>query len=74
MLDDASDVTTGVRNAKKLIDETGVDVIVGSNSVPVTRAMMQVAGESRIPLISLGPIEFSAADDPWTFSVPSPFP
>lgn len=74
VLDDASDVTTGVRNAKKLIDETGVDVIVGSNSVPVTRAMMQVAGESRIPLISLGPIEFNAADDPWTFSVPQPIP
>ena len=36
VLDDASDVTTGVRNAKKLIEENKVDVLVGSNSVPIT--------------------------------------
>lgn len=74
VLDDASDVTTGVRNAKKLIDETGVDILVGSNSVPVTRALMQLADEAKIPLISLGPIELDAAKDRWTFSVPQPIP
>lgn len=74
VLDDASDVTTGVRNAKKLIDENKVDVLVGSNSVPVTRAMMQVAAESKIPLISLSPIDLDATEHPWTYSVPQPIP
>lgn len=72
ILDDASDVTTGVRNAKKLIDENQVDVLVGSNSVPVTRAMMQVAAESKLPHISLSPIELDAQEHPWTYSVPQP--
>lgn len=74
ILDDASDVTTGVRNAKKLIDENKVDVLVGSNSVPVTRAMMQVAAESKVPHISLSPIELNASEHPWTYSVPQPIP
>ena len=34
VLDDASDMTTGVRNAKRLIDENMVDIVIGSNSVP----------------------------------------
>ncbi len=74
VLDDASDVTAGVRNAKKLIDENKVDVLVGSNSVPVTRALMQVAAESRLPHISLSPIDLDAAEHPWTYSVPQPIP
>lgn len=74
VLDDASDVTTGVRNAKKLIDEMGVDVLVGSNSVPVTRALMQVAEEAKVPLVSLAPIELDPAQNPWTYGVPQPIP
>lgn len=74
VLDDASDVTMGVRNAKKLIDENKVDVLVGSNSVPVSRAMMQVAAESKIPLIVLSPIQLDGAEHPWTFGVPQPMP
>lgn len=74
VLNDESEVTTGVRNAKKLIDETQVDVLVGSNSVPVTKALMRVAEESKIPLLSLGPIDLDAGSDPWTFSIPQPIP
>lgn len=74
VLDDASDVTAGVRNAKKLIEENKVDVLVGSNSVPVSRAMMQAAQESQLPLIVLSPIQLNGAEHPWTFGVPQPMP
>ncbi|HUH87953.1 MAG TPA: ABC transporter substrate-binding protein [Pusillimonas sp.] len=74
VLDDTSDVTTGVRNAKKLGDEMGVDILVGSNSVPVTRALMQVADEAKVPLISLAPIELDPSQNPWTYGVPQPIP
>lgn len=71
-LDDASDVTTGVKNARKLLDEDNVDILIGSNSVPVTMAIMQLASESDIAHISLSPIEIDAAKTPWTFGVPQP--
>ncbi|WP_397474566.1 ABC transporter substrate-binding protein [Pusillimonas sp.] len=74
VLDDASDVTTGVRNAKKLIEENKVDVLVGSNSVPVTRAMMQTAVESQLPVIALSPMQLDGAEHPWAFGVPQPMP
>ena len=71
-LDDTSDVTTGVKNARKLLDEDKVDVLVGSNSVPVTMAIMQLATETGVPHLSLSPIEVDAAKAPWTFGVPQP--
>ncbi|HLU19567.1 MAG TPA: ABC transporter substrate-binding protein [Pusillimonas sp.] len=74
VLDDASDVTTGVRNAKKLIEENKVDVLVGSNSVPITRALMQTAVEYKVPLLALGPVELNGQEHPWTFGVPQPMP
>lgn len=74
VLDDASDVTTGVRNAKKLIDENKVDVLVGSNSVPVTRAIMQAAAEAQLPLLALSPMQLDGAEHPWTFGIPQPMP
>src|SRR5690606_41678716 len=62
VLDDASDVTTGVRNAKKLIGEHKVDVLVGSNSVPITRALMQAAVEYKVPVLALGPVELNGQE------------
>lgn len=74
VLNDESDVIAGVKNAKKLVEENHVDIIVGSNSVPVTRALMRVAEEYKTPLISLGPLDLDAQKDPWTFSIPQPIP
>ena len=43
VLDDASDTTTAVRNARKLISEDKVDVLVGSTVTPNSLAMIDVA-------------------------------
>ena len=53
VLDDATDPTAAVKNARKLTSESAVDVIVGSNSTPASLAMIDVAAESGTPMISL---------------------
>jgi branched-chain amino acid transport system substrate-binding protein len=47
VLDDASDTTTAVKNAKKLISENKVDLIIGSTTTPNSLAMIDVAAEAK---------------------------
>ena len=53
VLDDASDTTTAVKNARKLIGENRVDVIIGSTTTPNSLAMIDVAAEGQTPMISM---------------------
>ena len=52
VLDDASDTTRAVANMRKMV-EGGADVIIGSSVTPASLAMVDVAGEQKIPMISL---------------------
>jgi branched-chain amino acid transport system substrate-binding protein len=52
-LDDESDTTKGVQNARRLVIQDGVDILIGSSLTPVTMPMLDVAMESKTPLISL---------------------
>jgi len=54
VLDDASDTTKAVTNAKKLISEDKVDVIVGSTTTPNSLAIIDVVAEGETPNISMG--------------------
>ena len=73
LLDDASDPTTGAKNARKFATEDKVDIIIGSSAVPVAIAQGGVASEARIPFIALCPIAIDAAKQPFLFTVPQPF-
>ena len=42
VLDDATDPTTGVKNARRLVTEEKVDVILGSSTTPISVAMADV--------------------------------
>jgi len=53
VLDDGSDTTKAVTNARKLISEDKVDVIIGSSTTPNSLAMREVAVDSGTPMISL---------------------
>ncbi|ENO89329.1 ABC transporter substrate-binding protein [Thauera linaloolentis] len=53
VLDDASDTTTAVKNARKLVAEDKVDVLVGSTTSPASLAMIDVAAETQTPMISM---------------------
>jgi len=53
VLDDASDTTTAVKNAKKLVSEEKVDLIVGPTVTPTSLAILDVIAEGGTPTISL---------------------
>jgi branched-chain amino acid transport system substrate-binding protein len=55
-LDDASDPSAAARDARKLVEEEKVDILMGTSGVPGVIAMSTVAAETKTPMISLTPI------------------
>ena len=74
VLDDASDTTAAVANARKLITESKVDVVLGSTTTPNSLAMIDVAAESQTPMISMAAssriVEPVDAKRRWIFKTP----
>lgn len=74
LLDDASDTTTAVKNAKKLVSESKVDLIIGSSTTPNSLAMIDVAAEGETPMIALAAgvriVEPMDAKRAWIFKTP----
>jgi branched-chain amino acid transport system substrate-binding protein len=74
VLDDATDPSTALKNARKLTSENGVDVLMGSNSTPGCLAMLDVAAETGSPMIALaaGKSIIAPMDEKrrWVFKVP----
>jgi branched-chain amino acid transport system substrate-binding protein len=74
-LDDASDPSAATRNARKLVQEDHVDVLMGTSGLPGTIAMAVVAAETKTPMLSLVPAP--APQNPngqWLISIPQPVP
>lgn len=73
VLDDASDPTAAVRAARKLIDEEHVDAILGPSTSPNSLAILDVAGSSGTPFVSLAgsssAIEPPEGDRRWAFKL-----
>lgn len=69
VLDDATDPTTAVKNARKLIDENRVDALFGFNLTSAAMAMADIAAETGTPLLAQAPIEVSAEKLKWAFRV-----
>ncbi len=74
-LDDASDPSATARNARKLVQEDHVDVLMGTAGTPGTVAMAVVAAETKTPIISLTPATAPAnPNGQWMISIPQPVP
>ena len=73
-LDDGSDPAATTRNARKLIEEEKVDILIGTATAPGTIAMTTVANELGVPMIAVSPIKIETADPAkqWTIAVPQP--
>ncbi|UHL66301.1 ABC transporter substrate-binding protein [Paralcaligenes sp. KSB-10] len=74
VLDDGTDTTRAVKNMRKLITDDKVDVVVGSSVTPSSMAMVDVAGETKTPMISVAanakivePVEGARK---WVFKTP----
>ncbi|MBO9515163.1 MAG: ABC transporter substrate-binding protein [Variovorax sp.] len=72
VLDDGSDPTTAGRNARKLVEEDKVDVLMGTSGVPAAIAMAQVGRDAKVPMIGLTPIQLDPAENGWVFTVAQP--
>ncbi|MGX5651298.1 ABC transporter substrate-binding protein [Hydrogenophaga sp. YM1] len=70
ILDDATDPTKGVQNARRFVNQDKVDVIVGSGATPVAIPMADVATESGTPHLALSPIGLPPGKDAWSFRMP----
>jgi branched-chain amino acid transport system substrate-binding protein len=72
LLDDASDPSTAVRNARKLIDEDKVDLIIGPSNTPAGVALANITYEAKVPTIALTPVDLGPQKNDWLFAVPQP--
>ncbi len=67
VLDDGTDVTQGVKNARRFVSEDHVDVIIGSVATPVGVAISDVAAEAHTVQLVLSPVDLPAGRGDWTF-------
>lgn len=72
VLDDGSDPTNAARNARKLVEEDKVDVLMGTSGVPSAIAMAQVGRDAGVPMIGLTPIMVNPAENGWVVTVAQP--
>ena len=71
ILDDATDPTQGVKNARRFVTEDKVDLILGSAATPIAVAISAVAAEAQTVQLALSPTPPSPdGKDAWTFRLP----
>jgi branched-chain amino acid transport system substrate-binding protein len=73
VLDSGTDATKSAANTRKLVTEDKVDVLVGDSTTPGTLAMIDIAAESRTPLIAptatISVVQPLDAKRKWVFKV-----
>lgn len=72
VLDDTSDTTGAVKNARRFAAEDNVDVILGSSGVPAVFAMAPVAAEAKTVQLAFAPAPRPGGVNDWTFPLPQP--
>ncbi len=70
LLDDAGDPSQATTNARRLITDDKVDIIMGSSTTPPTGAVAGVALETGVPHFGLGPVGLSPDRKKVTFIMP----
>lgn len=70
VLDDATDPSVATKNARKLVSEYQVDVLIGSSSTPACAAIAEVAAENGVPVIAMAPVPVPPQREPWVFRSP----
>ncbi|MDO8284247.1 MAG: ABC transporter substrate-binding protein [Rhodoferax sp.] len=72
VLDDGSDTIGAVKNTRRFIVESKVDLLLGSSGVPAVLAMAPVAAETRTVQLAFAPAPRPGGKDDWTFPLPQP--
>jgi len=71
-LDDTTDPSVATRDARKLIEQDKVDVLLGSGSTPASIAITAVCHELKVPCITLSPVNMPGEAGSWMISMPQP--
>ena len=69
ILDDATDPTQGVKNARKLTSEDNVDVLFGVNAIPSAMGIADVANERKVPFLAQAPVVVAPDKHRYTFRI-----
>ena len=70
ILDDATDPTQATKNARRLVSEDKVDILMGSAATPAANAVAAVASETGTMHLTFSPIDVSTAKSPWSYNMP----
>jgi len=73
VLDDATDTTTAVKNARKFVSEDKADVLIAATATPTSVAILEVAFETKTPQIAMAPVPPAGEKSAWIFSTPQSF-
>jgi branched-chain amino acid transport system substrate-binding protein len=71
-LDDTTDPSVATRNARKLIEQDKIDVLIGSGSTPSSIAITAVCHELKVPCITISPVNMPGEPGSWMISIPQP--
>ena len=74
VLDDGTDPTRAVANARKMISEEKIDILIGSSATPASMALVDVAAETKTPYCGMVPAKALVlpvdAKRRWVFKTP----
>ncbi|MEY2690453.1 MAG: hypothetical protein RL375_4653 [Pseudomonadota bacterium] len=70
VLDDATDPSKGVQNAKRFVTEDKADLVIGSAATPVAIAMSDTLADSGTVQYMASPATLQAGKDTWAFRLP----
>lgn len=73
VLDDATDTTIAVRNARRFVSEDKADVLIAATTTPTSTAILEVAFETKTPQIAMAPVPPAGEKGPWLFTTPQNF-
>jgi len=73
-LDDASNPTASTQNARKLVEDDHVDLLIGTSGTPQTTAMATIASQLKTPMVAVSPVAAvpQAEGGPWVVQIPQP--
>jgi len=71
-LDDAGDPAAATTNARRLVTEDKVDILIGSSVTPPTIAVSNVAFENQVPHFAIAPVPFQPGKEKWTVIMAQP--
>jgi len=73
-LDDQTDTTAALKDARKLIEESNVDLLLSPPDSPSVFALVPLSHDAKVPLISLSTAAVPGEPGEWMITIPQPLP